>query len=320
MRELYTKLQDFGKVKTNEPLSRHTTFKIGGPADFFVTITSTDKVVECLQYLDGEGIDYFMLGGGSNMLVHDEGFRGVVISVKTAEKKVEGTQVVADAGCITADIAQFAMQHKLTGFEWGVGVPGTIGGAVRGNAGAMGSTMKDNVEKISIYHSGEVIEYTLDECEFGYRTSSIKTKGGVVLQVWLALEPTEDTTLMKKALEYLNYRNTTQPKGFASTGCIFKNADAEEYKEALLKHFDKDNEKIKQFIDVGKISAGWLVQEAGMKGQIVGDAQVSEIHGNFIINLGESSAQDVNTLIDQVKQAVHNAFGINLEEEIQIIS
>jgi len=319
MTEMYKKLQEFGHVKTNELLSKHTTFKIGGPADFFVTIDSTEDAVACLTYLDENGVDYFILGGGSNMLVSDDGFRGVAVRIKAQNKSVEDTLVIADAGCITVDIAQFSMQHNLTGFEWGVGVPGTIGGAVRGNAGAMGSTMKDNVKKISIYKDGEVLEYSNEECQFGYRSSRIKKEGGLVLQVWLELTKTEDTSLMKKALEYLNYRNTTQPRGYASTGCIFKNADAETNKVQLLKYFDETDEKVQQFLQVGKISAGWLVEQAGMKGQTVGGAQVSDVHGNFVINMGTATANDVTTLINQIKQAVYNAFEIQLEEEIQII-
>ena len=319
MTELYQKLKEYGKVKTNELLSKHTTFKIGGPADFFVSIASTEQLVECLRHLDGAGVSYVLLGGGSNMLVSDEGFAGVVIEVKAREKRVEDNYVIADAGCITVDIAQFSIQNGLTGFEWGVGVPGTIGGAVRGNAGAMGGEMKDNVDKIAFYRDGEVVEITNEECEFGYRSSAIKRDGGVVLEVWLKLEQGKDKSGMKQMLEHLQYRNKTQPQGYSSTGCIFKNADYAKNKAALLVFADAEDEKVQGFKKYGKISAGWLIEQAGMKGVKKGNAEVSEVHGNFILNKGGATAAEVLDLIDEVKQTVYNALGIQLEEEIQIL-
>jgi len=325
MIELYKELRQYGKVKINEPLSKHTTFKIGGPADLFVIVDSTDSLVEVLKFLEGSGTAYFILGGGSNMLVSDEGFRGVVIKVKAQHAEVEGETVIADAGCITVAIAQLSIQHSLTGFEWGVGVPGTIGGAVRGNAGAMGGEMKDSVGKVELFRDGEVITLAHDECEFGYRTSGIKKSGGVVLRVWLDLEKTEDKTGMKKALEHLKYRNSTQPKGYSSTGCIFKNVDiipgpkGDKNRELLLTHFDEQNEKIQQFLRVGKISAGWLVEQAGMKGAQEGNALVSDVHGNFILNKGGATADEVISLIENIKTKVYTKYGIEIEEEIQIV-
>lgn len=319
MDELYTKLKTYGKVRTDEPLSKHTTFKIGGPADFFVIVEDVGVLGELLSHLDGAGVRYMILGGGSNMLVSDDGFDGVVIKVKSNKKEVQGDVVVADAGCITVAVAQFAMQNKLTGFEWGVGVPGTIGGAVRGNAGAMGGEMSDSVKKIEVYRDGEVIELSHAECDFDYRTSGIKKDGGVVLRVWLQLESGGDAGGMKKALEHLQYRNKTQPQGYASTGCIFKNPDTEKNKSQLLKHFDEQDEKVQQFLRVGKISAGWLVEQAGLKGLKIGNAQVSEVHGNFVVNLGDAKAVDVLSIIDKIKETVYNMFEIEMHEEIHII-
>lgn len=325
MHALYTQLQEFGKVKINEPLAKHTTFKIGGPADVFVTISDTQKCIEALQFLDGEGVPYVIFGGGSNMLVKDEGFKGVVVKIAAQHAEVNNETIIADAGCITVALAQLSMQHSLTGFEWGVGVPGTIGGAVRGNAGAMGGETKDAVEKIEVYRNGEVIELTKQECEFGYRSSVIKHSSDIVLRVWLSLAKTEDKNGMKKAIEYLQYRNKTQPQGYASTGCIFTNVDlttgerGEKNKQALLAHFDEKDEKVQQFLKVGKISAGWLVEKAGMKGAQVGQAKVSETHGNFVVNLGGASATDVLTLIELIKKEVYTTCSIDIEEEIQII-
>lgn len=320
MDELYTKLRAFGKVKIDEPMAKHTTFKIGGPASYFLQLTSVDDLVAVLALLQGDGVPYVVIGGGSNMLVADAGFEGVVIQVRATEKRVEGTDVIADAGCSTVEIAQFSIQHGLTGFEWGVGVPGSIGGAVRGNAGAMGGEMKDNVTSVEVYKDGEVIEMSAADCQFGYRHSIFKQTGDIVLRVRLGLAQAEDKSGMQKALGHLQYRNKTQPQGWASTGCIFKNVPLEENRDMLRTNFSEENESVQQFLSVGKISAGWLVQEAGLKGKTIGGAQVSDAHGNFIINTGAATADDVLSLIELVKQEVYTQFGVALEEEIQIIA
>ncbi len=319
MQELYTQLKTYGNVKTNEPLSKHTTFKIGGPAAFFVTVDETEKLIKLLKFLDGEGAPYVILGGGSNTLAQDGEFDGVVILVNSRQTTVNGTSVVAEAGARTVAVAQASMQAGLTGFEWGVGVPGTIGGAVRGNAGAMGGDMKASVQKVEVYRDGEVFELSNEECEFDYRTSLFKKEGGVVLRVHLQLaEADPDATLMKKALEHLQYRNASQPQGFASSGCIFANADFQSNKAQLLKHFE-GNDIVSEFEKVGKISAGWLVEQAEMKGKWIGNVEISEKHGNFLVNLGGATASDVLSLIEEVKQEVYTRFGITLEEEVSIL-
>lgn len=323
MDSLYTELKQFGSVKTDVSMSTFTTFKIGGPAKYMLTIDDTDSLVAALQLLDGAGVNWFILGGGSNMLVRDEGYEGVVIQVRSSQFIVHSDMFTADAGVPTVMAAQETMKAGLKGFEWGVGVPGSIGGAVRGNAGAMGKEMVDDVASVEVYKDGEVITYTNEQCEFEYRHSRFKHSGEVVLRVTLGLAPYENDEekleSRKKMMEFLTYRNTTQPKGFASTGCIFKNADTEMWKDQLLQHFDEDDEKVQQFLKVGKISAGWLVEQVGMKGAIVGGAEVSPVHGNFIINTGSATATDVLTLIEQIKQKVYTTYGIELEEEVQIV-
>lgn len=326
MNELYITLKQFGHVKLKESMTKHTTFKIGGPVDFFIEVNDIEKLVELLTYLDGEGVPYVILGGGSNMLALDEEYHGVVIHIIDTGYVIRDTCIEANAGCNTVTMAHESVKAGLTGFEWGVGVPGTIGGAVRGNAGAMGSSMMDNVEKVQAYIDGEVVDLSNEECEFGYRSSRFKSKGGVVLKVFLRLTPATNKEGMKQAIQYLQYRNKTQPQGFASTGCIFQNADVSGdseqgtmNKEQLLKCFDENDEKIQQFLRVGKISAGWLVEQVGMKGAQVGQAKVSDVHGNFIVNLGGATAEDVEQLIAKIKEKVYDTYGIELEEEIAFI-
>ncbi len=313
---LLPKLKQYGKVKLSEPLSKHTSFKIGGLARFFVSPETLEEHVELMKYLDGIGVPYMILGGGSNMLASDHGFDGVVIHPGYQRVVCDGSRITADAGALTVSVARLSMKEQLTGFEWGVGIPGTIGGAIRGNAGAMGVEMKDSVVRVRAYRDGEVIELTNEQCEFGYRSSIFKRVGGVVLQAVLELERTQNTELIKHALEYLNYRNATQPQGHASTGCIFQNPDVGKYRPQLIAHFDKYSEHVQKFLGVGKISAGWLIEQAGLKGEREGQALISEQHGNFIVNLGGATATDVQKLIDRIKETVYTKFGIMLEEEI----
>ena len=312
MTELYKTLKKFGQVKLNEPLSKHTTFKIGGKAEFFVIVEDTNLLIELLKFLDDEGIDRFILGGGSNMLVNDDDHPGIVIKINTKHTQVTEVGIVVDAGCSTVAIANLSMKEGFVGFEWGVGVPGTIGGAVRGNAGAMGGEMHQSVEKVTAYRDGEVVDMSNAECEFHYRHSIFKENSWVVLRVHLKLQKSENKEGMKKALEYLQYRSKTQPQGFASTGCIFKNFEIKN-PEALKFEIPEE------FLQRGKISAGWLIDKSGMKGAQVGQAKVSETHGNFIVNLGGANATDVLHLVEQVKEKVYDTFGITIEEEIQIV-
>jgi UDP-N-acetylmuramate dehydrogenase len=327
MEQLYTTLKTYGKVRLNEPLGKHATCKIGGPANYFVTVSTTPLLIELLSFLDSEGVPYTILGGGSNVLPSDDLFEGVVIHVATQGFRIEGTTIIADAGVLTAKAAHESVKAGLTGFEWGVGVPGTLGGAVRGNAGAMGKEMKDDVLKIVVYQDGEVVEMMNDACGFGYRTSMLKETKAVVLEVWLHTEKATSAEGMKKALEVLAYRQKTQPKGVASSGCVFKNVaigdhdipqeDAKKHRAALLTHFDKDNEKVQSFLRLGKISAGWLIEQAGLKALRMGTVEVSPVHGNFIVSSGGNArASDVRALVTHIKDAVFAQYGIALEEEI----
>lgn len=320
MNELYSALKQFGEVKLNVLLSKKTTFKIGGPAQYFITVDTVEKTVELLQYLDGNGTPYMIFGGGSNMLAPDAGFDGVVVHIADKRYAVDGTNITVAAGMSTVEMAQISIKEGLSGFEWGVGVPGSIGGAVRGNAGAMGSDMSKWVASVDAYVDGHLETFTHDACEFNYRESIFKENGGVVLRLTLGLKKAENANGMKEALSYLQYRNKTQPQGFASTGCIFKNPDTAVNKETLLQHFSEQDEKIQQFLKVGKISAGWLVEQVGMKGAQVGQAKVSETHGNFIVNLGGATSEDVHTLIEEIKAKVYDTYSINIEEEIQVFS
>ncbi|PIR77964.1 MAG: UDP-N-acetylenolpyruvoylglucosamine reductase, partial [Candidatus Magasanikbacteria bacterium CG10_big_fil_rev_8_21_14_0_10_36_16] len=181
MDQIYTTLRKFGKVKLNEPMSKHTTFKLGGPVKYFITIDNADKLVEVLNFLREENVEFIIIGGGSNVLCSDKEFDGVVIKIANNEiKLLEDNVLQADAGCVTVAVARESVKFNLTGFEWGIGVPGTIGGAVRGNAGAMGGDMSGNLSKVEVYRQGEILELSNEECEFAYRESIFKHNNDVV--------------------------------------------------------------------------------------------------------------------------------------------
>ena len=208
------------------------------------------------------------------------------------------------------------MEHGLSGFAWAVGVPGTIGGAVRGNAGAMGKETKDVVAEVDAYRDGDVVTLTHAACAFGYRDSVFKHVPMVVLRVRLGLTKGDKQAGLSEMMNCIGYRTKTQPKGHASTGCIFKNVDL-----AGLKGFlpEAHPEIPKDFFDRGRISAGWLVEAVGMKGAEAGDVWVSPVHGNFIVNRGQGCAADVRALIERIKEKVYDRFGIVLEEEIELL-
>jgi UDP-N-acetylmuramate dehydrogenase len=309
---MHKELKQFGKVKIEEPLAKHITMKVGGDAKYFIVVEEIKKLKELLVFLDEQGIEYIMLGGGSNILFSDDGFDGVVISFTQKEYIIKENEMVISAGCQTVSIARESMQAKLTGFEWGVGIPGTIGGALRGNAGAMGYEMKDAVSRVEVYRNGEFLEILNEECAFGYRDSIFKHNADIILRVWFTLDSIRDDDSKKRAMEALQYRIKTQPQGYASSGCIFKNI---ELKEGI----NMKGEIPQEFLDKKIIPAGWIIDKVGLKGKQIGKAQISEKHANFIVNLGSAKTQDIIDLIELVKGKVYNEYGVELEEEIKIV-
>ena len=221
--QLYNALKDVAdRVQQNFPLSKLTTFKLGGPARYVVTVSSVENLQKVIEIASENDLEFFILGGGSNMLVSDEGYDGIAIRLQLEGVAIDGEVVIAQAGAKTVTAAQKCSAEGLTGFEWGVGVPGTIGGAVRGNAGAMDGEMKDVVTEVQAIIDGEVVTLKNADCEFGYRHSAFKENGGIILSATLELKKGDPKIGLHKMQEFLKYRMETQPKGFASTGCIFK--------------------------------------------------------------------------------------------------
>jgi UDP-N-acetylmuramate dehydrogenase len=309
---IYKKLKDFGDVRLNVLLSKYTTLKVGGPAQLFLEVRSRDKFVEALNFLSGEGVPFIILGGGSNLLFSDAGYEGVVIKNLTANLELVNNVIEADSGVIFGKLTNLAVQNSLSGLEWSAGLPGTVGGAVRGNAGASGGDTGSTLSKVEAWIDGEIVELKPNECGFDYRNSNFKRNGGSVLRAWFKLTPGDQKGIMKKMQDIVSRRITYYPP-FPSAGSFFKNVQIENWPE-------KSSVELKpEFIKNRKVPAGWINEQAGLKGKRIGGAMVSEQHGNFIINRDSAKAKDVLKLVDEVKMTVYNKFKVDLEEEVHII-
>lgn len=312
MREFYKQLKTFGHVRLNESLAKHATFKIGGPTDFFIEVKEVVKLTKLLSFLSSEGIEYFILGSGSNILFSDERFEGVIIKLKTYNLQlITSDTIAADAGVLLGQVVDLAVQNSLSGMEWGVGIPGTVGGAVRGNAGAFGKDASDCIEKVEVWRDGEVLTLSRKECGFGYRESVFKHNSDVILQAWFKLVSGDKKKIVRLAREYLKIRTNRYPK-WPNPGSFFKNIKIDKWQ-------GKIEELPELFRERGTVPVGWLVEQVEMKGYTVGGAKVSDEHGNFIINFNHATSADVLTLIEKVKEAVYNKFGVEIEPEVQIL-
>ena len=282
------------RIYIDEPMSRHTTFRVGGMADFFVTPKNANEVKDAIEICREEGMPYYVIGNGSNLLVSDKGYRGVIIQIykEMNEITVEGGKVKAQAGALLSGIAAKAFAAELTGFEFASGIPGTIGGACVMNAGAYGGEMKDVLESVTVLTGeGEIIELGRNELELGYRTSVIAKKGYIVLGAVLKLERGDGEKIKAYMDELKEKRVTKQPLEYPSAGSTLKRPEG---------HF-----------------AGKLIEDAGLRGFQVGGAQVSEKHCGFVINRDHATAADIMELMRQVQIRVKENSGVDLEPEVK---
>lgn len=312
MDSLLNELKKYGRVKTNALLSRHTTFCLGGPAKYLIEVEAREKLVELLSFLSGAGHSFFILGGGSNLLLPDEGFDGVVVKISSNELIIADKVVLAEAGVWLGRALDLAVKNSLTGLEWAAGIPGTIGGAVRGNAGAMGQDISKNVHQVEIWQAGEIKVLNKEECGFSYRGSAFKNDPSVViLRVWLALAKGEPRQILAAVQENLKQREGKFPP-YPSAGCFFKNVKLDKWPG-----HPKDLPVL--FLERGAVPAGWLIEQAGAKGLARGGAAVAEKHCNFIINKNKATQAEILALVEEVKSRVYNKFGVELELEVEII-
>lgn len=284
------------RVFTGEAMSRHTTFKIGGPADYFLMPDKDTDVGRIVKICKESAIPYFILGNGSNLLVGDGGYRGAVIQIykNMSAVTVEGTEITVQAGALLSSVAAEAKNAALTGFEFAGGIPGTMGGAVVMNAGAYGGEMKDVLTEVTVMdEEGEIVTLPADKLELGYRTSIIKTAGYIVLEAKLQLKEGNPEVIRETMKDLTIRRTTKQPLEYPSAGSTFKRPEG---------YF-----------------AGKLIMDSGLAGYQVGGAQVSEKHCGFVINAGGATARDVRTLMDNVRDIVYKKYGVTLEPEVKFL-
>lgn len=289
------KILDEKDIKIDEPMSSHTSFKVGGPADILITPESADQVLDAVKLCKSKNVPYYIMGNGSNLLVKDGGIRGVVVKlIKLKSIKIQGSRIIVSSGACLKDVSQKALDNSLTGFEFACGIPGSVGGAVTMNAGAYNGEISNVIESVIVIdnHTKKRI-LNLEQLELAYRMSSILKYGYIVLQVTFKLEK-GDHNKINDRIENLNRRRSEkQPLEYPSAGSTFKRPEG---------HF-----------------AAKLIEDSGLKGMSVGGAQVSEKHSGFIINKKDATSKDILDLIKLVQDTVKQKFNVDLYTEVRII-
>ena len=283
-------------VRLHEPMKKHTTFRIGGPADYYLCPHSTEELQKILQICRENKLEFFILGNGSNLLVSDKGYRGAVIQLwkNFSDIETEDNIITVKAGTLLSKVAAEALEESLTGMEFASGIPGTMGGAVMMNAGAYGGEMKDIIREVTVLtREGELLTLSKEEMNFGYRTSVVKEKGYVVISAVLQLRKGDREEIRRVMDELKERRVTKQPLDMPSAGSTFKRPEG---------YF-----------------AGKLIMDAGLRGFSVGGAQISEKHCGFVVNKGDATAADVLGLIGEVQKRVQEKFGVALEPEVKFL-
>ncbi len=301
MNNLKTSLMNLGlpedRILELEPMTKHTTFRVGGVADYFVTCNNEKELASILQYLTENNVRHMLIGNGSNLLFKDEGYRGVILNLDGDFRscEVDGNRITVGSARLLSGVSTVATENGLAGMEFASGIPGTLGGAVYMNAGAYGGEMKDLVRKVYLMTPDGKRTFVKDvsEMDFSYRYSGIQSTGDIVLRVELELKPDDCEAIQARVAELTEKRVSKQPLNYPSAGSTFKRP-------------------------VGGYAAA-LIQDAGLKGKAVGGAEVSEKHSGFIVNKGGASADDVLKLMKLVEEKVFETSGIRLEPEVRII-
>lgn len=289
-------ITDEKRVYKEEPMKKHTTFRVGGNADYFVMPQNVSEIKAIIELCKEEDIPYYILGNGSNLLVSDAGYRGVIIQIYKEMNQIEvvGECLKVQAGALLSRVGTVALENELAGFEFAAGIPGTVGGAVVMNAGAYGGEMKDIIVNATVLtQEGEILTLNKEELELGYRTSVIAKKGYIVLAAEYQLQKGEKEAIRARMDELKTQRVTKQPLEYPSAGSTFKRPEG---------YF-----------------AGKLIQDAGLRGFQVGGAQVSEKHCGFVINKDQATAADIKELMRQVAEKVMQEFGVELEAEVKTL-
>lgn len=307
------------KLEEHVSLAKFGSYKIGGPAKFFFEAKSAADAVWAVGEAKKLGEKIFILGGGTNLLISDEGFAGLVLKPNIQFLRTEDETIQAGAGVSMSEFLDFAAGRGLSGLEWAGGLPGTLGGAIRGNAGAFGGEIKDSIAEVASMKISDMRRATRDKerCRFGYRTSVFKERGGeeIILSAKLRFKKGVAADIKKAMQEKIDYRQNRQPLEYPNIGSIFKNVPV----EAVPPEVFKDCSDVIKTDPFPIIPTARLIKLAGLKGKKYGGAMISEKHANFIVNTGGATAADVKYLIGIIKKEVKNKFGIALEEEVQMV-
>ena len=315
----------FHKLKKELPeaqrqvlLKNYTTYKIGGPAKYFFVAKTKDSLIKILELAKTLKLPIFILGGGSNLLISDKGFNGLVVKVDIHDTKIDGNKAIVGAGINITKLAYLSAHNGLSGIEWAAGVPGTVGGSIYGNAQAFGTKISEIIESVEAINTKtlDIKSFTKEECEFSLKNSIFKKNGNLLIISSVLVFKPEGMELIKcRIKEFLEYRRSKHPMEFPSAGSTFVNPEIEIKDKKLLEKFPE----LRNFNEKGIIPSGYLIQKSGLAGKKIGKAQISEKHSNFIINLGSAKAKDVLALIKLAKKKVKNNFGIDLEPEVQLV-
>lgn len=305
-------------IKNDYPLSDLNTFKVGGSAKYYAEVSSKEELLEVLDWAKNKDLRILILGGGSNILVSESGIDALVLRMNNANAVLRGERIEGGAGARLADVSRKAVGHNLGGLEWSFGIPrATLGGSVRGNAGAFGCAMADIVETCEVYNmaKGRFETFSNKDCAFVYRGSIFKNDPGLIVwNIILKLKPDKGDRIRKFVDEVVEFRSQRQPK-LPSAGSTFRNLEKEEVKNnnpGLYKKLTKQG-----LVRGGKISAGAIIEQAGLSGKTIGSAKISLEHSNFIVNTGHATAEQIIMLISYIKQQVRDKYGIQLLEEVE---
>jgi len=300
-------------IQENISLRDLSTFKIGGKAKYVLYAESQKDVISGLRFAQEKNLPVGLIGAGCNLLISDEGLEALIIKMNTKKMQCHNRQITVEAGASLAGLVAYAQGFGLGGMEWASSVPASIGGAIRGNAGAFGGETKDRLKSVLVYRQGYQEEIEASQLEFGYRFSSFKEDSNrdIILGAKFEFEPCQVELSRQKVREYILTKSKRQPMGVACSGCIFKN-----YTGEISPKLYADYPELEAFVANKVIPSGYLIEKAGLKGLRQGDIQINSIHSNYMVNLGQGSYQEVISLIDKVKTTVYDLFGIQIEEEV----
>jgi UDP-N-acetylmuramate dehydrogenase len=304
-------------LRKNVSLAPLTTFHIGGVARYYTEVSSAIEIAEVFEYAEKHDLSLYVLGGGSNVLFSDKGFPGIVMRIVDGGIQITHQKVTASAGVALFEVVQKTKDAELEGIARLAGIPGSFGGAVRGNAGAFGMEIGDVIVSVKALdrHTGMVREYRKEECQFGYRTSLFKKNPDlVILSAELKLLPSEKDMLEQVIKETIASREAKHPQDAQCAGSFFMNPVVQD--EKLLQEFEKDTGAPSKN---GKLPAGWLIDHVGLRGKKIGGAMVSMKHPNYLLNTGTATAEDMVTLASLIKTKVRDELGVRLQEEVQYV-